>query len=237
MSREGHGPLRPWRERVPLHLVLLEQGRISEEQLREARRSGMAEALDEAAGLEEWLRESGVLSEAALTRALSTQWNCPVFSLSATPGKDLAAAIPKFLAEVLGALPAGVAAGRILYLAFAERIDRSLTYAIEHVTGLQVAAGMARGTEFRRERELFLSGRAPATTFIEAESRRGLAQTMASRIEEAQAVDARLARVHELWWLRIWRRVPGRAALPACDAVEDLLASVRSPGEGQSRWD
>lgn len=213
--------------RIPLHLMLLDQGRITEEQLQEARRHriGTAAAGEEAGRVEAWLLDSGLLSESALTRAISAQWNCPVFSLSAHRD-ETGAAVPPFLAEALGALPLRVVGGRVLYVAFAEQIDRSLSYAIEHVTGLRVAAGMARGSEFRREQIRFLAGRAPRARLMEAEDRHALAQRMAGWIEEERAVEARLARVHEFWWLRIWRREEERGGLPSCDAVEDLLATA-----------
>ncbi|MGA7524139.1 MAG: hypothetical protein WBW84_16930 [Acidobacteriaceae bacterium] len=242
IGREGSGE-RPgsgeWTPRVPLGLVLLEQGRISEEQLRKAR--GSRQSTEEASGedvrLEEWLLNSGILSETALTRAISAQWNCPVFALSQTRSEEMISALPPFLAEALGALPVRVSGGRLLYLAFSGRIDRSLSYAVEHVTGLRVAAGMARESELRREQARFLAGASPKTRFLEAEDRRALAGEMAAWIEAERPVEARLARVHELWWLRIWHREQGGAALPAREAVEDLLATVRPQGGGQSEGD
>jgi hypothetical protein len=230
MAREGHGDgwESEWRHRIPLRLMLLEQGRISEERLRQAGQVGQraVEAGEEGMPLEEWLLSSGLLSEAALARAIGAQWNCPVFSLPESRSEETMAAIPPFFAEALGALPVRVSGGRLLYLAFSERIDRSLSYAVERVTGLRVAAGIARESEFRREQARFLQAPAPRTIFLQAADRRALAGEMAAWIEKEQPVEARLARVHELWWLRIWRRAQGSAALPDCAGVEDLLATV-----------
>lgn len=227
-ERHGDGPGAEWTHRIPLGLMLLEQGRISEEQLRQASQSRQSavDADGEAMGLEEWLLNSGLLTEAALTRAISAQWNCPVFSLPENRTVEMASPIPPFLLEALGALPVSVSGGKLLYLAFSERIDRSLTYAVEHVTGLQVAAGIARESELRREQVRVLSAGAPRTRFLEGEDLRALAGAMAAWIEEERPVEARLARVHEIWWLRIWRKEARGAALPAGEAVEDLLATV-----------
>jgi hypothetical protein len=49
---------------------------------------------------------------------------------------------------------------------------------------------------------------------------------MAAWMEKEQPIDARLARVHEMWWLRIWPGAPRGAALPVCDGIRDLLATV-----------
>ncbi|MGA8531209.1 MAG: hypothetical protein WB622_15945, partial [Acidobacteriaceae bacterium] len=231
IGREGRGDGRGAGERIhriPLGLMLLEQGRLSELQLREAlegqRRA--AEVSGEAICLQDWLRSSGILSEAALTRAVSAQWNCPVFSLDGSRSEEMASVLPPFLAEAMGALPVRVSGSRLLYLAFSERIDRSLSYAVEHINGMQVAAGMARESEFRREQARFRSGNAPKTRFLKAEDERALARGMAAWMEDEQPIAARLARVHEVWWLRIWRRAqPGRD-LSGHEAVEDLLATV-----------
>jgi hypothetical protein len=235
IGREGPGDESgaAWTHRIPLSLMLLEQGGISKEQLREAGRQSAAGAAGEAIRLEEWLLNSGLLSEAALTRAISAQWNCPVFSLPGGLSASMASAVPPFLSEALGALPVGISGGKLLYLAFSERIDRSLSYAVEHVTGLRVAAGIARESEFRREQARFLAGGAPAARFLEAEDLHGVARGMAAWIERERPIRARLARVHELWWLRIWRTAQGGAALPAPEAVEDLLATVGQKREAR----
>lgn len=228
IAREGREdrPASEWAPRIPLRLMLLEQGRISEEQLR-----GNGPSIRESGRLEEWLLNSGVLKEAALTRAISAQWNCPVFSLSAVHAEEMAVAVPPFLAEAMGALPVRVSGKELLYLAFSGRIDRSLIYAVERMTGLRVAAGIAGASEFSREQERFLSGRAPGIQLLEADDRRALAQRMVAWMEEQRPVEARLARVHELWWLRIWHGEAGKAVLPDCATVEDLMATVGPPVE------
>ncbi len=120
-----------------------------------------------------------------------------------------------------------------MYLAFSERIDRSLSYAVEHMTGLRVAAGIARESEFRREQVTIpvRGGAEDAVSRSRKPARLWLGGS-AAWIEEERPIEARLARVHEVWWLRIWRRAPRGAALPAPEAVEDLLATVGS-GAGE----
>ncbi len=231
VGREGPGESQEHGEslpRIPLGLMLLEQGQISEQQLREAMENSRNGS--EAIELKDWLLSSGLLSEAALTRAISAQWNCPVFVLSGSRTEPTASVLPRFLSEAIGVLPVRVTGGRMVCLAFSERIDRSLSYAVEHITGLRVAAGIARESEFRREQTRFLSGPSPKTRFLEAEDGPSLARAIAAWIEEEQPVDARLARVHEMWWLRIWRRESHGSALPACGAVEDWLATVGTGG-------
>ena len=104
----------PHAHRLPMGLMLVEQGGITPAQLQEALegQQRVAEQTGETVRLGEWLMRSGVLGEPALTRALSAQWNCPVFSLAGYRPEEVAAAMPRFLSEALGALPVRAAADR-----------------------------------------------------------------------------------------------------------------------------
>lgn len=224
------GGFAPHAHRLPMGLVLLEQGRISAEELREAlgeQRRAEVES-GEPRRLGEWLVERGVLDEAALTRALSAQWNCPVLSLEAFDPEETAAVLPRFLAEATGALPVRIAAGKLLYMAFAGGIDRGLCAAVEAMTGLKVVAGMAPESEFRRAQRDYLATAAPRAHFLEAGSSWTLARALARRIEAEKPADAGLRRVHRWFWMRMMRR-PG---LPRLGEVEDVIGSVGERGGG-----
>jgi hypothetical protein len=225
----------PHAHRLPMGLMLIEQGRITPPQLQAALEGQrrVAEETGEAMRLGEWLLRSGVLSEPALTRALSAQWNCPVFSLGNYRPEEVASAMPRFFSEALGALPVRAPAGRLLHVAFAGRIDRSLSYGLERMTGLRVAAGIAPDSEFEEAQKRFLGTEAPVTRFLEAASSWALVGAITRRIEAERPVDARLTRIHDCYWLRIWRRAAD--GLPACGAVEDLLATV-GRGKRNSGW-
>jgi len=217
--------------RVPMGLLLVEEGRITPEQLRVAldAQQRAAERTGETMRLGEWLLQSGVLTEAALTRARSAQWNCPVFRLDSYHPEEVAAAIPGFLVEALGALPVGVAGGELLYVAFSERIDRCLCYALERTLGVRVAAGIAADSEFAAAQARFLAASAPRTRCLEAASPRVLVDVIAKLIESKKPVEARLARVHEYYWLRMWRGAPA-PGLARAEALEDLLCIVGNEG-------
>jgi hypothetical protein len=215
-------------------LMLVEQGRITPEQLHaalEGQRSA-AEETGEATRLGEWLLRSGVLSEPALTRALSAQWNCPVFSLAGYRPEEMTAAMPRFLSEAVGALPVRAPGGKVLYIAFSGHIDRSLSYAIGRMTGLRVAAGIAPDSEFRGAQERFIATEGPVTRFLEAASSWVLVRAITKLIESEKPVEARLARIHDYYWLRMWRRAAERPGLPARDAVEDLIATFGAGAGG-----
>lgn len=214
--------------RVPLGLLLVEQGRISPEQLRQAlaEQRDAARRQDGAAlPLGRWLVRSGVLSETALTRALGAQWSAPVFALGDSRPEELASALPAFFSETLGALPVRLAGDSMLYVAWPGRIDRTLAYALEGICGLRVSSGIARDSELRVAQTRYLAAKAPRTRLLEAASASVLARALARLIETEKPAEARLRRIHRWWWLRLWRRLPAPSGLPLPGEVEDVLCT------------
>jgi hypothetical protein len=214
--------------RMPLGLTLIEQGQLTPEQLRAAlaeRARAVAET-GEPLRLGEWLADSGILSESVITQALGTQWNCPTFSLDACRPQGAMSAIPHFLAESLAALPLPSAGGRHLYLGFAGRVDRSLTYAAGRILGIPVTAGVVRDSEFRRAQASFFTEPAPPVRFLEAGTVDALARSLTKLIEREKPRDVRLARVHGVYWLRTWKTGRREKALPSPGDVADILGTV-----------
>jgi len=220
------GSLAPHAHWLPMGLLLVEQGRLTAGQLREALNAQQRTAgeSEETRRLGEWLMERGVLDEAALTRALSVQWNCPVLRLDGFNPEETAAALPRFLAEAAAALPVRLAGGRLLYLAFAGGLDRGLSAAVEAMTGLRVAAGVVPDSAFGPAHQRYLATPGPGAHFLEAADSWQLARALTRRIEAARPVEARLRRVHGWFWLRMWRRQS--AGMPRCGDVEDVVGAV-----------
>ena len=226
----GGGSAASHPHRMPIGLMLVEQGEISEAHLRmalaECRRQ--EEETGEAVRLGAWLVGSGLLTEAALTRGLSAQWGCPAFSLTNFRAEETAAAMPRLLAEAYGGVPVRASGG--ICLIFAGAVDRSLSYAVGRMTGLRVMAGVAGDREWKQAQEEYGKMPGPRVEFLEAADAGGLAGAMADRIEKEKAAEARLVRVHEFWWLRLWRRGTGEPGLARCGEVEDLVGTVRGSG-------
>lgn len=211
--------------RVPMGLLLLEQGRISPDQLRDALLA-QQRAEEQTGGripLGQWLLERGVLNEKDLTRALGAQWNCPIFSLRSCRPEEMAMAMPRFFLETSGALPLRLAGEKLLYVAYAGGIDRSLNYALEHMNGISVSAGIARDSEFAAAQAQYQP--APPR-FLEAASTGILARVITKLIEAEKPAETRLARVHDCWWLRMWGRPPVHPGVPARGDAGDVLCTV-----------
>lgn len=218
------GAAQPPREhRLPLGLLLIEQGHLSPEQLRAALAERAAVAAETRLG--EWLVATGLLSEDTVAHALGAQWGGPVFSLANYRPEDAASALPRLLAEAAGALPVRLVGGKLLYLAFAGRIDRSLSYGLERMLGHRVIAGVAPDSEFAEARARYLTAPAPAVTLVEAAHTAALAASVARLIERKKPEDARIVRIHDIFWVRMGRRAASRGSIGS-GPEEDLLATV-----------
>lgn len=212
---EGH------RHRIPLGLAMLQQGWITKEQLREA-----LKAQKEAGGgrLGHWLVRRQCVSEQLVTKALGLQWSSPVLTLEYYDQSAMTVLLPRLFLDAFGTLPLRIAAERILYLAFEDRLDPALALAVERMTGLRVESGLVQESLFRPVHTRMLNARFPLVELIEAASERALVHTLTKAIERVRPVESRMVRVHECFWLRMWLR-PQSSALPDPDSIQDLICS------------
>jgi hypothetical protein len=215
-AQEGH------RHRIPLGLVMLEQGWISSSQLRQALE---AQKTAGAGRLGYWLARQQGVSERLVTRALGLQWSCPVLPIEFHDAEGLSALVPRLFVDAFGALPLRVAAGKLLYLGFEDRLDPVLALAIERMTGLRVESGLVEGSLFRPAHTRMLSARFPPVELIEARSEQALVRALSKPLERARPVESRLVRVHDCLWLRMWLR-PQSGPLPEAASIQDLIGSI-----------
>jgi hypothetical protein len=210
------------RHRIPLGLVMLEQGWITGVQLREA----LAAQRSVGGGrIGQWLVRQHGVSEQLVTRALSLQWGCPVLSLEGHEPESVSVFLPRLFVDAFGSLPLRSAAGKLLYLGFEERLDAVVALAIERMTDLRVESGLVQDALFRPSHKRMLQARFPRVELIEAVSEQILVQELARRVERTRPVDCRLVRVHDCFWMRMWKR-PQRGPLPEVDVVEDVICSL-----------
>jgi hypothetical protein len=202
---------------------MLDQRWITAEQLRSSvaaqRQAGVGRL-----GL--WLRRQGV-SERLIARALGLQWSCPVLSIEGHLPEPVTTLLPRLFVDAFGALPLRVAAEKILYLGFEDRLDPGLALAVETMTGLRVESGIVEESQFRRAHGRALDARYPAVELVEAASEAALVGVLTKSIERARPVESRLVRVHDCVWLRMVLRSQS-GPVPALDAVRDLIGSPAS---------
>jgi hypothetical protein len=212
-----------YRHRLPLGLVMMEQGWITAAQLKQA-----LEAQKAAGGgrLGDFLVRQRAVTEQLVTRALSLQWSCPVLPLSFHDPEALSPLMPRLFIDAFGVLPLRVAAGRLLYLGFEERLDAVLALALERMSGLRVESGLVPSSEFRPGHGRMLNAGFPPVQLLEAVSEPALVRALARAVERAHPVESRVVRVHECLWLRMWKKADA-GAVPEARSVEDVIGSIR----------
>lgn len=208
------------RHRVPLGLVMLEQGWITSAQLRGAL---SAQRTAGTGRLGEWLIDQGAADEGAVTRAVALQWSCPVLTTDLRI-RPIAGVMPRLFLDAFGALPLRIA-DKLIYLGFEEGLDRTLALAVERMTGLRVETGVVPSSVFRVLREQALQAEFPRLQLGEAVSVSAAAQMMARAVERTQPAASRLVRVHDCLWLRMVLASQEMAAAPVA-MVRDVVCSV-----------
>lgn len=210
------------RHRVPLGLLMLEQGWITEKQLRSALEGQRSNG---AGRLGHWLMAREGIDEALITRALGLQWSCPVLPLVTHDPEGLAPMLPRFFVDAFGALVLRLAAGKVIYLGFEDRLDPVLALALERMSGLSVESGIVQGSQFSPAHARMLESGFPAAELVEAVSEPALVRALARRVEQFRPVEARLVRVHDCLWLRLWRAAQ-TGPIPAAASVTDVICTI-----------
>lgn len=212
------------RHRIPLGLLMLEQGWITRAQLRGALAAQRAAG---AGRIGYWLVRGQGVSEQLVTRGLGLQSACPVLGLEGHEPERVAAFLPRFFVDAFGALPIRSVAGKLLYLGFDARLDPVLALAVERMTGLRVESGLVPDSLFCSAHAHILKAKFPSVELIEAVSEPVLAHELARRVEHARPAECRLVRVHDCFWMRMWKRQP-RGPLPTANDVQDLICSLKA---------
>jgi len=215
-ARDGH------RHRVPLGLAMLEQGWITQKALRAALESQRAAGCGK---IGQWLVRLEAASEEQVTRALGLQWGCPVLDIESHHPEGLTALLPRLLVDAYGALPLRVAAGKILYLGFEDRVDPALALAVERMTGLRVESGLVKESCFRPAHARMLEANFPSLELAEAACDSALASVLTKSVERVRPVESRLVRVHDCLWLRMWLRPQGRP-VPELGLIHDVMGTI-----------
>ncbi len=220
----GTGWTEPHRHRVPLGLVLLAQGWITHPQLQSALEAQRASGRGR---IGDWLAQECGLEEERITRGLGMQWSCPVLAMDGFSPAAMALVMPKRFVAEFGLVPLRVAGSRLLYLASADRMDAATALGVEQMSGLKVESGLLAGTQFEAARASVLAADGvPVRTNLVADADE-MTSGIVKLLEAKQPVAARLVRVHQYYWLRLWLEsgAMGRAGtLPAGTAdVEDCL--------------
>ena len=205
--------------RMPLGLILLSRGWIRHRELQEAL---AAQRRAQNGRIGEWLRRLHGISEETITKALGIQWNCTVLP-SGMPGLEFAQALfPDFLRKRYGIALLRQGPDRTLYLAGKYRAEHAAARAMEYMLREPVHAAFLEDSVWNlADADMDTAD----TTEVHLPGRDGVAACICELIERFRASDARLARVHDHLWLRIWLRSGARHPM----RTRDLVLPLRGP--------
>jgi hypothetical protein len=201
--------------RMPLGLILLSRGWISHRELQEALG---AQRSAQNGRIGEWLHRLHGISEETITKALGIQWNCTVLP-SGMPGLEFACwLIPAFLRNRYGLAPLRQGSDRALYLAGKHRAEHAAARAMEHMLREPVHAAFLEDSAW----DLANEDAATDTAELHLPGRDGVVACIRELIEQSRPSDARLVRVHDHLWLRMWLRGRGSHSMQIRDMVLPL---------------
>jgi hypothetical protein len=204
-------PRRPHQHRVPLGLMLLSTGRITQQELQHALQVQCTTG--ERIG-EVLIRECGV-SELTVAEALATQWSCPVWDVSGLMPDRVAALAPRAVLKRGGILPlrlsmhagsgvASFASEARLSVAFANSIDPQAVFALRKMHDIAVDAGIAPITPWSEAHSRLLETGGVPCHEMECSSASSLERAVVHQLRRLQPVESRWVRLHEVYWLRMW---------------------------------
>jgi hypothetical protein len=193
---------RPRRHRLPLGLLLVNQGAISQQQLREALQS---QTLSQGEKLGRVLCQMGIVTPDELTAALAHQWGCPVYPLDPqSPVLACQDLLPLTLLESVRAVPVYISAdGRTLHIAFGERLDHTTLYAVEQMLGCHAVACAAEEAAVSKVLEELRRTASPTeTSFDTMRDPREIARTIRNYAGVYHASGITIARASAYLWVR-----------------------------------
>jgi hypothetical protein len=204
--------------RVPLGLLLLGRGVITEDQLKEAlriQREGNGERVGQC------LLRQGAITHEDIAQGLAAQWGCAVFPIQRDPSYlECAARLPLSLLEARRMLPVHyLSSSRLLYVAFSDQLDRTSLYAVERLLGDRTVACVITESGMREAFEELRGMERPLEIVSELRSPRAIAETILEHWRETGAQEMKFARPAGYLWVR----------LLAAAETRDLLFRLHGP--------
>lgn len=193
----------PRLHRVPLGLLLLGRGVISEAQLKTALQC-QRENANERIG--HCLVRMGIASALDVSTALATQWGCGVFPMEQDYRYRLCSQmLPLALLESSRMLPVHyLNTSQMLFLAFSENIDHSAIYAIERLLGSRTQACVITETAMEQAlAEIRTVARPEEIVFETLWEAHEMSRTIREYAVKLEADELILARPRRFLWVRL----------------------------------
>lgn len=191
----------PVQHRIPLGLLMLSRGQLTNRQLRLALEAQSASGRR----LGECLEKLGFASEQQVTAALGLQWACPVLTLRDYFDSGCTHLLPYRLLESFRMLPVQfVEATRTFYIAFCDGIDYRALYAVEQMLDCRTEACLVSSSAMDRSLErIGHEGRAGDFLFEGWRRAPEMARITCSYVLKLGANDVRVVGCGGIIWVRL----------------------------------
>ncbi len=190
------------RHRVPLGLLMLARGFLSEEQLQTVL-AAQRQARQGKIGY--WAQRLNFATERQVLTALSLQWSCPVLALQTPPDFTCTEMIPWKLLQSLRMMPVRfIRSTGLVYIALCEGIDHAALLAIEQMLRCHVVPCLVSDHEMDGWIERKSSWRAPGVqVFNQTSGTAEMARITASYAGRLSANQIQIVRCGRYGWVRL----------------------------------
>ena len=188
--------------RIPLGLLMLSRGLISESQLK------LALAAQQASGrgkFGSWLLQLGFSTEPQVMAALGRQWSCPVVSDSISLQCACLALLPLPLEESFGMVPLHyIESTGLLHIAFAEEIDYTILFAIQQSLGYRTVPCLGTSSLIREALEKARSVPRPSELVFETcKDKSEISRITANYVSRSRATHVRVVHCAGYLWVHL----------------------------------
>jgi len=121
-------------------------------------------------------------------------------------------------------LPLRIRHNRRLGVAFGHAMDSQAIFALQRIHNVPVDAGIAPVSAWSAAHTLVLHADGVAAEEIDCDSIAEMERVAARTIQRLQPVESRWARVHDIYWLRLW--LEPAALLGGPTQIEDVIDFV-----------
>jgi len=193
----------PHLHRVPLGLLLLGRGVITDSQLKSALQAQREGGTDR---LGKWLVRLGVASAQDVSAALAAQWGCAVFPIERDQHyRECSQMLPFALLEASHMIPVHyLPSSQLLFVAFSEDIDHTALYAVERLIGGHTEPCIVSESAMNRALEEIRTVSRPAEIVFETLwDAPEMARTIRDYAVKLNADELILARPRRFLWVRL----------------------------------
>ena len=188
--------------RVPLGLLLLSRGQLTNSQLRSALAAQRAQG---SGAIGYWVEKLGFASEHQVTAALGLQWACPVLPPFAADDSNCSHLVPLRLLQRFRMLPVHFSPStRALYVAFSERIDYTALHTIGQMLDCRAEACLLNRSAMERVLEQLAEVHRPSDFLFDGGRQvEEMARVTCGYALKLGAKEARILTCGEYVWARL----------------------------------